>query len=666
MIVDTGHGIGIRREDDVRIPVGDDEVAAARYAPIGVDEPLPALLMYVPYHKDDYITYARYDPLNRYLAKQGYEVVVADMVGTGASTGHVEEMFCLREGEEGATIVEWLADQDWTNGRVGIYGKSYGGITALATAARQPDPLAAIAPIHTPYLGYRNGYTYEGMPELFTIFMHWLTTMQALDVTPPSRHAAQGRRAQAWQQRQESAAERTPWVVQFYRHPFKDDYWADKDIPVEEVAVPTLAVGGWRDSYTRDTIEYFEAIDAPKKLLLGPWRHTMPHRGREVSIDLRRRIADWFDHYLKDGETEAPVTGDREILYWTERGGGGQVEVGDWRRRETWPSVERLTGADAEAVLSVAVTPDGLVAVDEYDGPPVEREYEVDHTVGLVSTDPIGVGLEPQHTNDDDVRSLTFDSEPLQRPFELTGTGAATVRVQPTTEDCTLSVRVEDVSPDGSARLVTAGTLRASCRDGPESPAPLTPGAEYDLTVPLEPRSHLFEDGHRIRVAIAGAYFPEYMPVGDHGSFTVRSAPAAPTAVSLPGRHRDDADYDDAVHLGVPSPEHQVDPVRVSDRSVSWETARERTEGLATARMTFELSVDLPHADYAEEGSFETEIVENDPTRFVARNEYRITIDRLEEEIEVVAKNRLTRNLVQLTTRVEVDGETYFDRQWTE
>jgi len=109
--------------------------------------------MYVPYHKDDYITYGAYDPIVRYLAASGYEVVVADMVGTGASSGQIEEMFPQREGKEAATIVEWLADREWTTGSVGMFGKSYGGITALYAAAYQPDALEAIVPIHTPYTG---------------------------------------------------------------------------------------------------------------------------------------------------------------------------------------------------------------------------------------------------------------------------------------------------------------------------------------------------------------------------------------------------------------------------------------------------------------------------------------------------------------------------------
>jgi len=67
----------IRRHTDLEIPVEGETVAATRYEPVEVEGPLPALLMYVPYPKDDMITYGGYDPLNRYLSRNGYEVAVA-------------------------------------------------------------------------------------------------------------------------------------------------------------------------------------------------------------------------------------------------------------------------------------------------------------------------------------------------------------------------------------------------------------------------------------------------------------------------------------------------------------------------------------------------------------------------------------------------------------
>ncbi|MFW6317987.1 MAG: CocE/NonD family hydrolase, partial [Halorubrum sp.] len=307
----------IARHEGVRIPVGDETVAATRYEPVDEPGPSPALLTYVPYPQQDSITYGAYDPLNRYLAARGYEVVVADMVGTGGSTGFIDEPFTRREGREPAAIVDWLADRAWTTGRIGMFGKSYGGITALDAAAQRPDALEAIVPIHTPFEGVRNAYTYGGLFELLTIGMDWLTLMQALDAKPPSDPSGDPASLDAWLARLDRLDDRDPWLFQFLEAGPDGGYWADKAIPVERIDVPVLAVDGWRDPYTEDTLRYVDRIDAPTRVLLGPWRHRMPHRGRESAVDFRRQVADWFDRFLRGESTgvlEHPT-----YRIWTER-----------------------------------------------------------------------------------------------------------------------------------------------------------------------------------------------------------------------------------------------------------------------------------------------------------------------------------------------------------
>ncbi|MEF8775924.1 MAG: CocE/NonD family hydrolase C-terminal non-catalytic domain-containing protein, partial [Haloarculaceae archaeon] len=213
--------------------------------------------------------------------------------------------------------------------------------------------------------------------------------------------------------------------------------------------------------------------------------------------------------------------------------------------------------------------------------------------------------------------------------------------------------------------LVAQGRIRAGHRDDLASHDPLEPGIEYELEVPLQPRSHLFEAGHSVRVAVAAAYFPEYMPVGDHGSFDLRSSADRPLVVRLPGRSRADADYEQTTHMGAPTTDRSTEPERVTDRSVSWETTRERTADVARVTIESSLPVDLPHADYTETGTFEPEVAADNPSSSGATTRFEISIPRPEEEIEVLARNNLTRTLIQMTTRVEVDGETYFEQRWT-
>ncbi|WP_336036225.1 CocE/NonD family hydrolase [Halobacterium yunchengense] len=638
---------GVVRDTTLRVPVGDEEVAATRYSPSDEDGPLPALLMHVPYPKDDLITFGGYDPLVRYLARNGYEVVVSNMLGTGGSSGRIEKMFVRREGREAAAIVEWLADRDWTTDSVGMFGKSYGGITALDAAAQDADALDAIVPIHTPYEGYRNAYTHGGAFELLNIGINWLTLMQALDVKPPSRRDDEAGWA-AWRQRLDGVRDSDPWLFQFLDHGPSDPFWDDTVIPVEEIDVPMLAVGGWRDSYTRDTLEYFEAADAPKRLLLGPWRHTMPHRGRESSIDFRRQVVEWFDHFLKGEETGAL---DRpRIQYWTETDGGGEVDGGVWRGRDRWPRVGEGDDVRFDA------TANGLVDADTTGDSRVERTTEFDHTVGVASVPGGGAGSPPVDTTPDDRRSVCFDSDALEAPVELTGTGRATVDLDSSAAPHVLSVRLVDVAPDDTGRVVTHATGRTDHLETDDAGR---------TVVPLQPTSHVFEAGHRLRLAVSAAHFPVTRPASAHGSFTVRSRPGSRTSVSFPGRELASVAFADDVAASPPDGAVPTTSPFLTDSDGSWTVARERPGDGATVRLQQSAAATLPHAEtFSRESSCRAAVDADDPASLRVSNRIELVVDYGDEAVRVVAENRIGPPVTSAETRVEVGDATVFEERW--
>ena len=647
----------IRRHTDLEIPVEGETVAATRYEPVEVEGPLPALLMYVPYPKDDMITYGGYDPLNRYLARNGYEVVVADMVGTGASTGRFDAMFGTNEGREAEAIVEWLADREWTNGRIGMYGKSYGGITALAAAARQPDALEAIVPIHTPYMGYRNAYSYGGLFELSYIGMDWLTLMQVLDAKPPSRRDQRGEWVDTWQTQLDATRDRDPFLFDFLDHDVKDEFWAGTDIPIEKVRTPMLAVGGMRDSYTRDTVKFFEAADGPKQLLLGPWRHTMPHRGRESAIGFRKKALEWFDTFLKHEPRD--VVEEPAVQVWTERNGGGTPDDGVWRGLDTWP--DAANGSDT---VSFALTGDGLRPAETYETGAFERSYDADFTVGLDSIHPASTATPASDTNEDDTRSLTVESEPLERPLDFTGTGRATVRLRTTIDDPTVSVRVVDVAPDGQATMVTHGTKRLRCASLSELAAPVG-SEEVEAEIQLKPKSHCFEAGHRVRIAVSNAFFPEFMPTGTSGTTTILSTPEHASVVELPGAFRQDTSFDDEISQPPPEESIPTAPGGVVTSDSNWERSREATEDTATVRTDSSLRLETPHVDMTRESEYEMRVAADDPGSVVAEGEFRWRMEYPTEVVTIVATNRFGRDFAEATTKVLRGGTTVFENTWS-
>lgn len=648
-------GDEIELHPDLRIPVADETVAASRYRPVEHESPLPVVLVVTPYRKDDRVTFGGWDPSIRYFARHGYEVVVADLVGTGASTGD-KRPYHREEGEEIATVVEWLADRGWTTGDVGMFGLSYGAWTQYATAAVDPEPLKAIVPLSVANDAYESSCTGGVFNPLKRTT--WSVLVQTLRALPPSRRDEEGRWADVWHDRLDAISETEPWVFRFLAHEERDGFWTDRAVAPEEVSVPTLAACGYRDAHTAPMVEFFDGIDAPKRLVLGPWRHTMPERGREAAVEFRRMAVEWFDRFLKGAENDA--TSHPTVTYWTERDGGWTPGAGTWRVVDRWPT------AEGASTLAYAITPGGLRPASAFAEGTFDRTWDVDHTVGVESLDRVGSVVNPGvPTNADDARSITVDSDPLEAPVEWTGTGHATVRVRPTTTDSLVAVRVGDVDPGGASRSVATGYLRASHRDGHDDPSPLEPGEVTPVRVPLKPKSHVFEPGHRVRVAVSGAYFPRALPLREQGPFDVVSTPSAPSRVTFPGRiHEGGVRFDDSVAMVPPDASVPAAPPRKTTRASSWNVDRDHTAGVATLSTETASTVDLPHgATLRTETSVEAR-AGADAGSAALRSDVTAELTYDTEVVRAASSVRTARDAAALTTVVTVDGQPVFERTW--
>jgi putative CocE/NonD family hydrolase len=655
---DTSREAGVTLDADLHIPIESGTIGATRYTPTHAEGPLPAVIMAIPYRKDDRITFGAYDPDLRYLAHHGYDVLAVDLLGTGASSGMKSEPFDGTEGPQLAAVIEWVADREWCTGKVGMYGKSYGGWTQLKAAAENPPSLEAIVPIEITNSAYETSIA-GGVFNLQKRSM-WPTQMYASLALPPSRRDTDGWWAETWMDRLEAMGALRPWLFQFRDHERKDDYWDDKEVDVSEIDVPTLAVCGYRDVHTSEMASYFEDLSGPKRLVLGPWRHTMPHAGRETAINFREQAVEWFDHFLK-GE-DNPTRDHPPVAYWTERDGGWTVGAGAWRRRDSWPTV------DTADTCSFSLTPAGLARDEAYTEGRVEREYEFDHTVGIESMDRIGfVTNDASDTTADDARSVVFETDPLTDPVEFTGTGVATVRIRPTTADPILAVRVNDVGPDGTATAMTNGYIRASHRHSHSDPTELEPGEEYEIPVSLKPKSHVFETGHRIRVAVSAAFFPRTLPTREHGSFTVLSSPDDPSTLTFPGEtHDGGVQFDDEITME--PPDDAVVPVSsefVTNKHSGWETSRDHARDEATFGMSQDYTIELPHGAEMEWcHDVSASVVADEPLSAHIENEVVATLDYGTERVTATAASWVSRDVAVLETTVTLDDQVVFEERW--
>jgi predicted acyl esterase len=127
------------------IPLADGTRLAARlWLPEDAGQnPVPALLEYLPYRKRDSMR-LRDDPMHAYFAGHGYASVRVDIRGTGDSDGLIADEYAKQEQDDALEVIAWLAARPWCSGAVGMSGISWGGFNALQVAARRPPALKAI------------------------------------------------------------------------------------------------------------------------------------------------------------------------------------------------------------------------------------------------------------------------------------------------------------------------------------------------------------------------------------------------------------------------------------------------------------------------------------------------------------------------------------------
>lgn len=318
------------------------------------DDPAPAVLTVWPYRKDTGIS----ELSSRWFASRGYASVVVDARGCGASDGALRRPFEIDEADDAVEAIEWVANQPWCDGNVGMWGHSYGAIMALRAAARGHPALRAIAPFQCVVDPVHELWHPDGERGGITL-LSWgaMTLVQQLlpplDGTDPDR----------WKQR---LAELEPWLLDLVSMD------ASRAVDLTSVDVPALVIGGWRDLMCDGTIRAYEALAGPKRLVMGPWAHHVP-----LDVDLLSVVASWFDRWLRssDDPGEPPV-------------------VLNGRGYDAWPPPSRSL---------LLQWPGGAVPADATAG---GGTWWLGHPGDPAETDP---------------RGLVLDSEPLQHDVLIAG-----------------------------------------------------------------------------------------------------------------------------------------------------------------------------------------------------------------------------------------------------
>ncbi len=532
---------------EARIPMPDGiTLAATLYLPPDADiGPVPVVLEYLPYRKDD--AAGRNLELNSYLTRRGIAGARVDIRGTGQSEGDLPEAeYTEQEQLDAEVVIGWLASQPWCTGAVGMWGISWGGFNSIQMAMRQPPPPALKAIIAC-----------EASDDMFHDDVHYIDGLLHLDeyavmidqlnMLPPSPEFPLDE--ETLRRRFDSE----PWLVKWLGLQQDGPFWLRNSLRTDysRLAVPAFLITGWWDGYRDSVFRMARHCDVPVRALIGPWNHTWPHQAVPgPPAEWRGHAVRWWEHWLKGIDTgmlDEPMA-DVYVQTWRPPDPDLTELPGFWRTETSLPperTQPRVLYAGSAGTLAEPPGPDETVQLRYVPSAGIEAG----HWWGELTVDQRGA----------DAYSLVFDTEPLTADTEILGFCQVEIFGHADASPLHWFARVSDVAPDGTTTLV-AGGGRSDRPDPMRDPAgpvagpggavagpggggagaephPGGPGnqpAPSDwLPLPLHACSWVFPAGHRIRLAISNAMWPMIWPTPHPATATVRLG-ATGTRLVLP------------------------------------------------------------------------------------------------------------------------------------
>lgn len=521
---------------------------------VTLDAPAPVIWSYERYHRariDGRRLRTRLDSefWLSLMLRHGYVVAIADARGCGASFGVRRAVVSDQDAEDAYDITEWLAAQPWSNGRIGMFGKSFMGMAQLLAASVAPPHLAAILPEKTLFDLY--SFAYPGGVLRDDYAKAWGSNARSLDrltpAAPVDEDAAGTLRDEAMREHDDNVDIHPFFAARPFRDgpaedggdpPFEEQSPARRIDAISRSGIPVFQVAGWLDMWPRDALLWHRNLTNPRKLLIGPWPHT--YESWKLAPERMR----WFDHWLKGIDTG--VMRMPAIRYHT----SGARRRSAWRGTDQWPlSDERPTSYYLEPAGRLGTV------VPTADAGGADR-YVVDYTTtsGTRSRWRNGYGQPFRYPDmrDNDAKALTYTSLPLRDDLEVTGHPTACLWVSASVADVDLFIYLEELTRTGRSLYVTEGVLRASHRAECEPPhdqlglpyhrgyaadaCPLPSSEPVLLRLDLLPCSHVFRRGRRLRIAIAGAdrHNALTIPVTPAPELTVHRSLACPSHLILP------------------------------------------------------------------------------------------------------------------------------------
>jgi putative CocE/NonD family hydrolase len=483
---------------DLPVPMPDGVVLLAnRIAPID-GETLPIILIRNPYTSRG----KKPDLVSQLIAERGYQVVVQNCRGTWGSEGEFQPFRADRE--DGLATLQWLAEQPWFSGCVGMFGLSYWGYAQLALGPGAPDFLQALVPQMSASRLYGVFRAYGSLSLNTLLTWNYNTYVMNAQESPAAKRQAKRRRSsvlrQVFMHLPVSEADQVAFgfTVHFFQEILRNDQpddalWAmmDHSKIVPQICAPVHFIAGWYDFFLKDELADYESLRAAGKqpyLTIGPWMH-----GDTPSLkaEFKESIA-WYDAHLKGNRVALRSSPVRVYV----------MGVNKWVNLPSWPPPSMATKWYLQA--GGGLTSD---APAEHVDPSCYRYDPADPTPSVGGAVALDGGAKDNRKLEARPDVLTFTSKSMVRDTTIMGTVSTVLYVRSTTEHTDFFVRLCDVSPNGKKSInICDGIVRLSLNSNQ---------ADYDgirwITIDLLPTAYCFRKGHHIRLQVSSGAHPMHI-----------------------------------------------------------------------------------------------------------------------------------------------------------
>ena len=461
------------------------------YYPSEFEGSLPVILLRTTYDADD-IPYG--DFLLTYAELSGYIVVSQDSRGNYASEG--KDSLFLEDGwgfnRDGYETIEWIAGQEWCNGKVGMFGGSALAIPQYLAAGANPPHLVCGVPIVGSWNLFKD-CIYQGGQYREGDVNHWINS--------------------------NSSSEMYDFARENYKYA---DIWErlNCNTRLEYMHTPFFHVSGWYDFFFPAPLDAFRELQENgadgalrnQKIIVGPWTHTtlsstdvgeitFPSNAQK---DMFSPALGWFAYWLNDadnGVTDEPALD----LYLM-----GPVDTtGYWNQWMEYESWDCFRDTDT---LTFYLNQTGALGTVLQENSSIAYTYDPKNPVPTVGGHNLFLDAGPYDQSSvwerEDV--LTFESTVYNEPYDIFGRMALKVYFSTDRTDTDITAKLVDIYPDGRKILITDGIQCARFRNNGRVEDFLTPGEIYELEVDLNYTAYTIVPGHRLGLAVSSSNYPKY------------------------------------------------------------------------------------------------------------------------------------------------------------